>query len=219
LFFDGIEKNESVGISVSFVYNQEFCSDDDFVSPIFFGNRPSNKCEINEVYVIKAVDFYDLLDPNVIVKLSVTLKGKAVIATDGTEMKRVSASRDYEIVFTDYGNYTVEYTYADHAGNSSRYSFVVAVKDLQVPTLEFKGELKTDYKVGDEIRINDAIITDNVSAGMKLKTYHYLLNPDGTMIQTEVAFKVDVAGTYVIYYYVVDEAGNVAIYSYEIYVR
>ena len=219
IIFSGIKQNANIGIAINKVYDQHFHSGADYIVPTLYGERPSNRCSINEPYIIKSVQFYDLIDPNVSAKLSVTYKGKAVTATDGTEMKRVSCARDYEIVFTEYGKYTVEYLYTDYAGNTGRYTYVISVQDLEAPTLEFNGNVRTEYKVGDEVHINNAIISDNVSEGMKLKTYHFLHKPDGTVAQTEISFKVTQAGDYKIYYYIIDEAGNTSIYNYVIHVR
>lgn len=214
ILFSGISDGKAVATQVCNVYDMDFSGTEDFIKPTFYGEKGASNVEINTVYTLKSVEFFDLIDPSVSVYLNVVSKGKYVTAKDGTQLKKADINRDYEIVFDSYGTYTVEYVYSDFSGNSGKYSYVIKILDTEAPTIDFGTDLKTTYKVGEEILFN-ATVSDNVSTeGFKIR--NFVLLPNGQLIQTENTYTFEQAGEYKVYYYVIDEAGNVGINGYNV---
>ena len=114
-----------------------------------------------------------------------------------------------------YGTYSIEYKVTDYTGNVKRYSFVLSSKDVQPPTITLIGGYKTSAEKGDEITIAEVEVADNYSD--ELTVYVFLYRPDGTITQlTSTDFTANATGTYTVYYYTFDKAGNAITAHYQI---
>lgn len=170
---------------------------------------------INETFIIPSAMAGDVFDPNVNVSVSaVDPNGNYVKDVNGLELKNVPTDKEYEIVLSAYGAYTVTYSASDtfnKTPNPSGLSFSMHVEDREAPTVKMKGKIPTELTVGKVLRIPNFKISDNVTAKEALIVTKCIVLPSGKMIMLvdeENAITATQAGTYEIRIYVTDEAGN-----------
>ena len=74
-----------------------------------------------------------------------------------------SAEETLDVVLEKAGNYLVTYYAKDANGNKTRLPYSIFVSDETAPTLNVKGELKGEYKLGSKIEIPSYSASDNGS--------------------------------------------------------
>lgn len=123
--------------------------------------------------------------------------------------------------FAKDGEYTITYTAYDKEGNSDKKVFTIKIGDLDAPEFEVKDEVvKSEYKVGDEIKIdltddslNYFTITD-ADTTIEKTDIKAVLTVNGVEVknqETEAGkfkFKLEDAGEYELKFTVKDSAGN-----------
>lgn len=169
--------------------------------------------------VLKGAFVYDTLDP--ISKLTMTVTdpdGKHVKDTDGVVLDgSQDPTKDYEIKFTKYGDYTLTYIAVDGGGRSEEYTYVITSKDVTGPTITLKKH-KTTAGLNTEVKIAEIEVKDNITE--KCNTVVYVFNPQDVCEQVKNgAFTPTKKGTYTVRYMVSDDNGNYAFASYEIEVK
>lgn len=162
----------------------------------------------------------DLLDPNISFTVSVICPD-ATIATDvdGKQLKDVSPDNVYSISLQQYGQYMVNYIAADSVGNENSYSYVIYVKDETPPTLTFTGTTSAEAKVGDTLVLPTFSVADNLTETEKLEINKSVCTPSGTLYtlsQTGNSIVCAQVGVYEFRIMVIDEEGNVALYTYAV---
>ena len=213
------EKAEGkVGIELSKLYMQPLSSVlADSISPQMLEyDKSATRCRLNETVTIVAPYFFDVLDPNVIARITVLdPDGGHVTAKDGTLLSDADATKNYEIDLTAYGVWSISYTIEDNRGNNILPSYVIRVEDVEVPTVEISGA-KTSYELGDTLSLPSTTIKDNYSQESDLVKAVVICNPKGVMsvLDTDSDYTLNMQGEYTVYYYVMDEAGNLNVSSY-----
>lgn len=193
----------------------EFYQDIGSISPI---NSLNTKITVPTVYV---ADVFA-------VGTKVTLQayapdGSYVTAVDGTVLDgTVTGLTTYEVLLKDYGMYDFKYSITDDLGRvNKRGTFQISVADTQAPNVVIQAHANT-AKIGETFKAADITLTDDISAMADCTYSIYVECPDYTMVsmtvQGETPFIFTQAGTYTVWYFANDKAGNSTLASYEIYV-
>lgn len=178
--------------------------------------------DAGDVYTIASAIATDTVSPTL--KLVVTAKtpsGEIVKDENGTEISGVTADRAYRFGITESGQYKVEYSARDEAGNLATLSYGINILDKVAPTIKLGKTVKT-AKAGDKITLPDAVITDDVSPLEKITVYRTVRCPDGRLnvignvedatggesTKTTYVYTVRYAGEYRFMILAMDEAGN-----------
>ncbi len=149
----------------------------------------------------------DVIDYNIEGHVSVQDPDKNyVVALDGTELREVSFDKEYEIELSIFGTYTVIYSAKDTKGNEQRYTVAIGVYDFEKPVITIDGKIKATAKLGDEVKLPEASVVDNVDTD--LPYYVYIRRPDNVYLPAAKVTTFDQVGTYNITYMALDSAGN-----------
>ena len=213
--------NGSVGFTFSRMYTQTFSSTtvDEIAPFIYEAEKISSACTLGDKVKLPALEFYDVLDPNVIATVTVYSPNGSVVRTvDGVSLDgKASAKHAHEFIVDEFGVYSIDYKVFDYSGNMRRYSFVVNSCDEEPPMLDFTGKYSTTATVGAEIEVATVAVKDNYSTTAEIYVYVYVCRPDGTITSANGGkFTANDVGVYTVYYYAFDEAGNADILHYQI---
>lgn len=201
----------------------QYITDDtiDFMAPkvAVLGDAGGSHRHGSTVTLPKAVAC-DCVDYTVTFTLSVTdPDGMPVTATDGTLLKNVTdCGKDYAIVLSKTGSYSVLYTAEDLSGNSTDIgSYKIGVVDVGKPVITVNGKVPETGSVGKQIVVPEASATDDMSVvAVKI----YVITARGQIFElSDRAFTPKSAGKYVIRYWCIDEAGNMQTADYAVTVR
>ena len=173
--------------------------------------------KIGSEYALAPFYAADVLDPDITVSMSVTLNGKYITSVDGTVLQNVSdVEREYTIRLSDYGAYAISYVVSDSVGNRSTYLYAINVVDTDSPAVAF-GSHAGEANVNESINIAEITVTDNVSAAENCTVRIYVCSPQNVFTELEgESFVPETAGTYSVWYFVTDEAGNCTFAHYDI---
>lgn len=177
----------------------------------------------NSEIVIPSATATDMVSPEC--KVFVTVKDPDGTFIIGSADRGMDASKSHKIKLTKYGTYVVTYTSKDERGLAeARNAYNVKSVDLVDPVLEIKGQIKTQYTVGDKLVLPEYKVTDNNTAEENIEAYVYLTTPSygfKTVGVKGIAFGYTfvVAGDYQLTFYVRDGSGNFLIKEYKITVK
>jgi len=149
---------------------------------------------------------FDLIDKNVSVTLTVR-KPDGSIAFEG--------KGGYALDVTESGEYSVEYTARDYSGNIRKLMSGVDVIDLESPVVKVKGMKKT-VKVGEEITLPKAEITDNDTAADKILGYVYVMKGNFRKELVGETYTFTEAGEYKIRYVAYDANQNYTVVEFTV---
>ena len=175
----------------------------------------------DSVYTVQKAIVCDVLSPNVKAHLTVIApNGTPACSTDGITLENVDATRDYQILLSEYGQYSISViAQEDSAWKFSTKSYLeysLAVVDGEKPTLTFKGEFQTELAVGEVLTIPKYTVSDNFTKAENINVIRMVINPKGMPIyinDDSSALKCEYTGVYQIYFYVYDEMGNLTIFQ------
>ncbi len=173
--------------------------------------------KIGSEYTLAPFYAADVLDPNITVSMSVTLNGSYITSADGVLLQNVSdVEREYTIRLSEFGTYAVNYAVADSGGSRATYVYAINVVDTEGPSVTF-GSHAEEAAVNESIDIAAVTVTDNVSAAEACTVRTYICSPQNVFTQLEGgSFVPETAGTYSVWYFVTDEAGNCTFAHYDI---
>lgn len=162
-----------------------------------------------DIYTVSSAIATDVLDPHVDFALTVKdPNGNIVTSTDGTVLENVDCSRNYDILLTTFGQYSVTYLAKDASG-SSNGGYVINVRDSVAPQFHFEKGFKTTAKVGETYYIPQYTLSDDISASENITSYAIVITSNGQVISLKGnLFKFNYAGTYEFRFYAFDEANN-----------
>lgn len=169
---------------------------------------------INEIVTIPPAQASDILDPNIEFYLTVkTPSGDIVVDENNVALNKVNPHKTYHFKVSEYGNYIVTYIAKDtNNGQEKPMSYAIICEDKIAPTIYF--EVKENAVIGEKIIINNFKIADNYSKNENLKTYVYLVMPNGENILMKEGYYSFVPkdkGIYKIVATVYDEAKNIGL--------
>ena len=145
----------------------------------------------------------------------ITPSGEYAVSVDGIRLDGTnSADRNYSLLLTEYGNYKVFYEVEDFTFNSASYQYIIMVKDMVAPQVELAEQVETEIKVGKTVKVAEISVTE--TSGYSVTCF--VKNPSSVISEVENgSFIADRKGVYVVYYYVIDDSGNLTIFRYELY--
>lgn len=196
-------------------------SEADTFAPQVIFNKVSGDRELGSTIVLEPAFAFDVLDPKVDFSLTVTSpSGDFVKATDGTLLDGTcDTAVQYEIKLDQYGDYTILYQAEDSSGRRIKHTFGVTVTDTEKPKITL-GTKTTSGSVGKNIKTADYSCSDNITAASEIKSFVYVLRPDGIMQTVSGnSFYADIKGEYSVIYAAFDSAGNMAVESYIVDIR
>lgn len=195
--------------------------DGDITPPqMFFDTVNVFDARIDEVMTLNAGYALDVLDP-AMPKFTVQVKspsGKIVTAKDGTVLNKCDATKTYQFDLSEYGSYVITYQAEDSFENLRRKIVRIAVTDSRKAEITLSNKV-TQGKVGKTISIATATYQDDVTTVENLVIKTYLVSPTMATEEIEKSFKPKTKGIYTVVYIAMDEAENLAVFSYEIEVK
>ncbi len=163
----------------------------------------------------------DVLSTFVLGNLKMWVKGpnnSDVTATDGTVLNEgIDPTKSYTFRLEKRGTYTVTYTYTDTNGNPVSSNYRINILDDEAPTITLNGGYNENTlvkaKVGETHKVQTYVVTDNQTPERNLIVDVISEAPDMCVwpVYGEVVFTMK--GTWRIYYYCLDERGNMS-YTY-----
>ena len=196
-------KNEVFILSLSDVAITD--SSTDGIAPVLVEDEKYEKvynCEINEEITFYPVDFYDFTNENVSVEFTVFKpSGEILLSSDNDKAEKV--------VFSEYGTYSFRYIATDSYGNKKTVFGSVYVADRVAPVMRVDGDLKTEYKQGDVIKLPQIVAYDNYTSSEELVVYVYVIHNGltSTIVESDT-FTFTKAGSYTFRFAVYDKDMN-----------
>lgn len=161
----------------------------------------------------------DVLDDDVSFKMSVIgPDGTPITAIDGTRLLNVDPTKCYEITLSSYGQYVVRYNAVDSfSGIPQNFSYAINVIDEEGPNITLSSTPVEKVSMGETIIIPNITVIDNISSECKvIKT---VFTPKGSVFTLEGSCNSIVAsyqGEYQIMILAIDDAGNMASFTYTV---
>ena len=170
--------------------------------------------KLNDLITIDPVQACDVLDSNFTVECAVlTPNGVPVIDENGQKLtaENMQYTQSYTFRAREYGEYRIVINAYDTAGNSQTYSYVVVVGDFEAAKVTLETAMPTSLKVGESFTVSNISIVDNVYTEFQVHTYLFTPTMKEQTVEIGKSYKLTEAGKYIIYYSVVDGAGNVTL--------
>ena len=173
---------------------------------------------VGNVVTLERIYVGDVLDPNFTVNYVVRdPERKVVTSIDGVELSGADYTREYSIALEKVGSYSILVEVSDSSGNAEQYSSSVIVGDNVAPKIVLTTGVET-AKVGEKIKLKDAVAIDNIDENLKIFTF--VASPSYEYLKIDADsngdryFTATSAGKYTIWYYAydamkVDAQGNV----------
>ena len=205
------------------VTDQDPAQDDNIAPIITLSEHIHTFNSFNSEVIIPSATATDMVSPEC--KVYVSVKDPDGTYIIGTASSGVEANKNYRIKLTKYGTYVAMYTSKDERGaKEARRTFNVKSVDLIDPVLEIKGQVKTQYKVGDKLVLPEYKVTDNNTKEEDMTVYVYLTTPSFGFKTVGVkgisfGYTFVVAGDYQLTFYVRDGSGNYVIKNYNFTVK
>jgi len=172
----------------------------------------SGNYSVGDTIVLPTASVYDVFSYVDEVKVTVKCGGATIF-------RNLSASKEQSFTLDGFGTYQITYTAEDVDGNLATVNRFIVCSDQVRPSLEFDSEFITEAKSGDNFVLPNYTVKDNGDV-TNVIVKAYLCTPDGIMHAIKgksVTFTG--AGTYVIYYQLIDENDNSAFYAFTVCVR
>lgn len=190
--------------------------------------------DLNGTYTLPKVLAADVLSPSLLeFYVTVTDPNDDYVTVNGVQLN-YAPIKEYAFTLDKYGEYFITYTAVDANGNPAELYLDVSVLDFEPPTVEISNNKTVSAKVGDTVKVAKLInMEDNYGKISGDSGYYVMVKyPTGKIIvletyvdgkiQKQVSFKANVAGQYVVYFYVRDYSedsvcqGNVTVLSYTV---
>lgn len=193
--------------------NDNYFSDEtaDWISPLIETDGDiGGQFVIGSTFTIPAIFANDVLDGDVAVYITVTSPSDSIVSTtDGRALSNLLYDgTTMQIKLTEYGAYSFYITASDRAGNEGYSTPVIEVVDTETPVMSIDGTIPQTAKVGENVAVPKASVSDNVTKNVMFKIY--VITSAGVVLDVTNAtgFTPNVAGVYTIVYYAIDEEGN-----------
>jgi len=194
--------------------------------PFVYVENYSNRQTINSVFTVPKAVCYDVLDPDVELKVTVRFQGSPVKDINGNLILNRPYSDDISFKMTAYGNYTIVYSPKDSTGNGSDASKTVGIID-DVPPVISSSKPGVNGKV---ITINKGSAIDNIDGDIveeldePKRFVAYVTDTTGWINSLKfnnntATFTATEPGLYKVTYIAFDKAGNMSCVSYNIIIK
>ena len=111
--------------------------------------------------------------------------------------------------------YAITYEATDALGNKAKRFFSVNVLDDEEPTVTVSGFYQTVYKLGEDLKIQAATVSDNTLDGMELTIFYKNSYGLYTIVEAGKTVNLERCGVQAVIYRAVDKFGNVSLVVYE----
>lgn len=172
--------------------------------------------KLGSVIALADITALDILDPNITFTLKVVGPiGTTLEDTTGLLLNNVSAYNKYNILLSEYGDYTISYRAVDSNNRTTTHTYSVSVVDEISPVLTVSGDIPLSVQKGEIIKLPEISATDNLSENVSI--YLYLAKPNGEIVRlTTNNFKLISVGKYILKIIAFDNQGNSVFLNYEI---
>jgi hypothetical protein len=187
----------------------------DSMEPELLIEKVTGNYSIGDTILLKAGYAADVLDTYLTYTFVVKSGDNFIRSDDGTLLDGTqNPYSDYSITFDKLCSLILIYNAKDSANRVAEYTYTIKCIDSTAPEIQLK-DIKDKGKLNTNIEVAKATVTDNVTenivAGITVK------GPDAKMVRlTDKTFYANLAGVYTVYYSAYDQAGNMALVSYEI---
>ncbi len=174
----------------------------ELLDPLVLEHNTFERCKLPAARAV------DVLDPFSNITVSMTdADGNYVKDLTGKDISGIDATVAVEYTVEKVGAYKIVYTAVDSIGNPRKATYTVLVVEKNSPTINLDGEIKTEAKVGDKIKLPNASVKDDTDTNAKLFVYY--TEPNGKrVVLNGKSFTVTKKGTYKLYYYACDQYYN-----------
>ena len=215
LGFDGVTGD--AGFVITRVCQQIMGSGRDVIAPNIDAYSVKESKKIGDEVTIKGVNVIDVLDPEVTCTFTLYRPdGSVAKDVNGKLSSSLDYTEDHIFVIDAYGSWLVEYVATDTNGKQSVYTYTINVPDVVPPVITLEN-IVTSAKTNTKVALAKANVTDNmgeVTVTVLLKDAY-----GRYQIVTNDYFVCNLAGTYTVYYYALDTAGNLAVANYTVLVE
>ena len=180
----------------------------DYASPVFIANNDYRAVYVSYIghsVYLPELKAFDLLDNNPTVTLTLYDENGVIYQGKG----------GYTFNITKSGEYMAEYTATDSNGNAKPQISTIYVSDQVSPVINVSG-VKTTVKVGEEISLPKAEITDNDTPADKITAYIYVIKGNYQKKLISETYKFEEAGEYVIRYVAYDKNQNYTVVEFTV---
>ncbi len=189
--------------------------EDHFSPAVVVKDSYASTYQINQTVSTVTAQGMDVINGFCDAKITVTRIGGGIVSTvDGKLIEKLDASKVYEFIASEYGEYVVYYYSTDASGNTNDsvyYSFYV--EDVEKPTIEIVGGAQQTVWAGTKFVMPQLQVADNRSTA--LYPTAVIENPDGRRNAVDdKGYIFGQAGSYKVIIVVYDEEGNKAQVSY-----
>lgn len=198
----------------------------DAIEPVLYFAKMPLEYMLGDTITLKDVTSYDVVNPNVDIKVTIRLAGQLISDVNGVVINNVDGSKPISFKANKNGMYIIKYTLTDGSGQSNVLELTrsLYVYDREAPVIEVAGSIPTTAKVGQTISFPDINATDTQSQ-TKVGLQLLVRWPSGKQLQiayskvgtiTGATFKFDKAGTYTISIVAMDDSYNYTTKEYKV---
>lgn len=212
LSFSFGEINKQSSVNILSINGQSISRASDQIAPQTIYYRNDVIKTVGDEITIDSVLVSDVLCPNYFVEYYVLdPDNNYVVDLNGLVLSpnNTDYSKTYSFKLQKYGSYNVVIKVKDGFNNEELYSYGITVADIEGPTIYFDGYISGDKKVGETVTVPKGFAKDNLSEECSMIIYYM----DGTGVVNKLegnTLKLKYSGRYTIYYYAIDEVGNVS---------
>lgn len=198
----------------------------DAIEPVLYFAKMPLEYMLGDTITIKDVTSYDVVNPNVDIKVTIRLAGQLISDVNGVVINSVDGSKPISFKANKNGMYIIKYTLTDGSGQSNVLELTrsLYVYDREAPVIEVAGSIPTTATVGQTISFPDINATDTQSQ-TKVGLQLLVRWPSGKQLQiayskvgtiTGATFEFDKAGTYTISIVAMDDSYNYTTKEYKV---
>ena len=225
------ENGNAASITVNEVCTQSFANVySDNMGPIMYYRELEKVAALDSVVTIPRPYAADVLSPSSMADLKMTVYKNNRVMTDvkGEKLENITDfEKEYSILLDDYGVYKVIYEYADRYGNVAEqtYSrFTIYVTDTEAPVITVTDDISKPITVeaNAEVNVINYSVSDNYTAANRLTVWIVVRDDLFNTVFAERDAKtiyLSKAGSYTVYVYCKDNAGNTSYVAYRVIAR
>ena len=222
------ENENAASITVNELCTQSFANVySDNMGPIMYYRELEKVAALDSVVTIPRPYAADVLSPSSMADLKMTVYKNNRVMTDvkGVKLENVTDfEKEYSILLDDYGVYKVIYEYADRYGNVAEqtYSrFTIYVTDTEAPVITVTDDISKPITVeaNAEVNVINYSVSDNYTAANRLTVWIVVRDDLFNTVSAERDAKtiyLSKAGSYTVYVYCKDNAGNTSYVAYRV---
>lgn len=217
---EGAEGNTEIIVKALSGQNFSSAKKDSTLPKVVISESMLSESLVGDTFKIPRGVVIDIFDPYAKATLTVQdTKGVILSDINGNLLKNVDISKDYYVDASIAGNYTIAYTTNDSVNTTKKPSgFMVKVVSRDKPVITVSGGARTG-SVNQDIKIGSVKVT---TLATDYEVFAFVFEPLGNLKPIDMSkktFKAEMAGTYRVRYFVIDQWGNMSISEYQVIVK